>query len=106
MSIHFTVALAVFLLTSVRAGRVVLALDALQLGAQPLQVGILAATFSVLPMLCSWQAGKLADRYGSRWPLMLGAACGACGNNPISVASNTPKPAGTLLARPARMLST
>lgn len=79
MSIYFTFALAVFLLTSVRAGRVVLALDALQLGAQPLQVGILAATFSVLPMLCSWQAGKLADRYGSRWPLMLGAACGACG---------------------------
>ncbi len=66
-------------MTSVQAGRVLLALYALKLGAQPFAIGILAATFSVLPMLLSWQVGKLSDRFGSRWPLMFGAAGGAGG---------------------------
>ena len=30
-------------------------------------------------MLLSWQVGKLSDRFGSRWPLLFGAAGGACG---------------------------
>jgi MFS family permease len=58
---------------------VLLTLYALNLGAKPLVVGMLAATFSALPMLLSWQVGKLADRFGSRWTLMAGAAGGACG---------------------------
>jgi len=79
MPLYFTFALVLFNMTSVQAGRVLLALYALKLGAQPFAVGILAATFSVLPMLLSWQVGKLSDRFGSRWPLMFGAAGGACG---------------------------
>jgi MFS family permease len=79
MSLYFTFALVLFNMTSVQAGRVLLALYALKLGAQPFAVGILAATFSVLPMLLSWQVGKLSDRFGSRWPLTFGAAGGACG---------------------------
>ena len=61
------------------AGRVLLILYALKLGAQPFAIGILAATYSVLPMLLSWQVGRLSDRFGSRWLLMFGAAGGACG---------------------------
>ncbi|MHB9098475.1 MAG: MFS transporter, partial [Syntrophales bacterium] len=79
LPIYFTFALVLFNMTSVQAGRVLLALYALQLGAQPFAIGILAATFSVLPMLLSWQVGKLTDRFGSRWPLMFGAAGGAGG---------------------------
>ena len=79
MPLYFTFALVFFNMTSVQAGRVLLALYALKLGAQPFAVGILAATFSVLPMLLSWQVGKLSDRFGSRWPLLFGAAGGACG---------------------------
>jgi MFS family permease len=79
MPLYFTFTLVFFNMTSVQAGRVLLALYALKLGAQPFAVGILAATFSVLPMLLSWQVGKLSDRFGSRWPLMFGAAGGACG---------------------------
>ncbi|MDP1990642.1 MAG: MFS transporter [Syntrophales bacterium] len=79
MPLYFTFALVLFNMTSVQAGRVLLALYALKLGAQPFAVGILAATFSVLPMLLSWQVGKLSDRFGSRWPLLFGAAGGACG---------------------------
>lgn len=61
------------------AGRVLLILYALKLGAQPFAIGILAATYSVLPMLLSWQVGRLSDRFGSRWLLMFGAIGGACG---------------------------
>ena len=79
MSIQYVLALTLFSMTGVRAGRVLLALYALQLGAQPLMVGVLAATFSVFPMLLSLLAGRFADRFGSRWPLIIGATGGACG---------------------------
>jgi MFS family permease len=79
MSIYFPFTLALFNMSGMRASRVLLALYALKLGAQPLAVGVLAATFSAFPMLLSWQAGKLADRFGSRWLLLFGAAGGACG---------------------------
>ena len=59
--------------------RVVFALYALDLGAQPFTVGILAAAFSVFPMLFSVTAGQLADRFGARWPLMFGAFASGLG---------------------------
>ncbi len=79
MSIHFTHALLLLSGTSMKAAQVLLALYALNRGAQPFAVGILAATYAVFPVLLSWQVGKLADRFGSRWPLMFGSACGAFG---------------------------
>jgi MFS family permease len=79
MSINFTLALMLLSGTSMKAAKVLLALYALNRGAQPFAVGVLAATYSVFPMLLSWQVGKFADRFGSRWPLMFGAACGAFG---------------------------
>jgi MFS family permease len=79
MSIYLTFALGLSVNTIVQAGRVLLTLYALQLGAQPFAVGILAATFSVLPMLISWQVGRFADRFGSRWLLMVGTVGGAVG---------------------------
>jgi MFS family permease len=42
-------------------------------------VGLLAATFSAFPAVLSWPVGKLADRFGSRWLLMLGAFGGGIG---------------------------
>jgi len=56
-----------------------LSLYALNLGAQPLGVGALAATFSIFPMLLAVTAGRLVDRYGARWPMTLGALCSAFG---------------------------
>lgn len=79
MLVYLTFALALLNMSSVRAGRVLLPLFALHLGAQPFAVGVLAATFSVFPMLLSWPIGRLSDRFGSRWLLILGAAGGACG---------------------------
>ena len=79
MSIHFALALSLLNMTTMRAGRVVLALYALDLGAAPLTVGLLAATFSVFPALLSWPAGRLVDRFGSRWVLTIGALGGGLG---------------------------
>jgi len=79
MPLYLTFALALSIVTIVQAGRVLLTLYALKLGAQPFAVGILAATFSVLPMLISWQVGRFSDRFGSRWLLMFGTVVSAFG---------------------------
>lgn len=79
MPLYLTFSLALSIMTIVQAGRVLLTLYALKLGAQPFAVGILAASFSVLPMLLSWQIGKFTDRFGSRWPLLFGTVGGAFG---------------------------
>ncbi|OGA15904.1 MAG: hypothetical protein A3H32_09710 [Betaproteobacteria bacterium RIFCSPLOWO2_02_FULL_63_19] len=77
--INFAFALSFIFFISSQAGRVLLALDALRLGANPFAVGALSATFSVFPMTFSWIAGQLADRFGSRWLLMAAAAGSSCG---------------------------
>ena len=74
MSINYIFTLSFFNMMSVRSGRVLIALYALQLGAQSFAVGLLAATFSVFPGVLSWPIGILTDRIGSRWPLMFGTA--------------------------------
>ena len=79
MSVHFPFALSLFAVIMVRGGRVLLALYALQLDAQPFTVGVLAATFSVLPMLLAYQVGRLSDRFGARWPLFFGLGGGGLG---------------------------
>ena len=35
-------------------------------------VGMLAATYALFPATLSWPVGMLADRFGSRWPLLIG----------------------------------
>jgi MFS family permease len=57
--------------TAVRAGNMVLVLYALKLGSSAFVIGLLGAMFAVLPMLFSMPAGKLADRFGSRAPLLV-----------------------------------
>jgi MFS family permease len=79
MSIYFVFSLVLFNITSVQAGRVLITLYALKLGAQPFTIGLLAALYSVLPMLLSVQVGRLSDRFGSRWLLMFGSVGGAVG---------------------------
>jgi len=77
--LYLAFALALLNMANVRAARVLFALYALKQGAEPAAVGALAATFSAFPMLLSWTAGRMSDRYGSRWLLIGGGACGALG---------------------------
>ena len=79
MSVHYLVALALFNMASVRAGRVLLTLYALKLGAEPAAIGLLAASFSIIPLLFSWVSGRWSDRFGSRWLLMIGVVGSSCG---------------------------
>lgn len=79
MSIYFVFALNFFSGATVQASRVVLPLYALDLGARPVTIGILAATFSMFPMLLAVAAGKLADCFGSRWLIVCGVVGGGLG---------------------------
>jgi MFS family permease len=79
MSIYALLFLTLFNGSGARASRVLLALFALDFGAGPLTVGLIVATFSVCPMLFSVTAGKLADRFGSRWLLLAGGVISVLG---------------------------
>ncbi len=79
MLIYYTFLLSLLNMTSVRAARVLLTLYAINLGAEAFVVGILAAMFGLFPALLSWFSGRIADRFGSRWPVMFGAAAGGAG---------------------------
>ena len=79
MSIYSVLVLAFVNNIGSRASRVLLTLYALHLGAQPLTIGLLAATIGLFPMLLSWWSGRLSDRFGARWLLTLGAAGSALG---------------------------
>ncbi|MBX3666364.1 MAG: MFS transporter [Burkholderiales bacterium] len=52
--------------------RVLNTLYALELGATPLHIGFLLATYGVFPLLLAVAAGRIADRYGSRMPVIAG----------------------------------
>lgn len=78
-AINFLLLLALLNQTAVQAARVVLALFALDLGAQPFAVGILAGMFSAFPMLLAVPVGRIADRLGARRPLLFGSAVAGSG---------------------------
>jgi predicted MFS family arabinose efflux permease len=79
MSIFFILSLTLINSVSVQAARVALPLYTLNLGGGALTVGLLATSFSVLPMLLSVPTGRFVDRFGSRWLLVLGAVGGGAG---------------------------
>lgn len=77
--IHF-VHIQMFLTFSAFLGaRVLFSLFALDSGASPLQVGVLAAGSQLAPVLLAFHAGRLVDRLGSRRPLVVAAMCGMAG---------------------------
>src|SRR5689334_5360976 len=72
-TIYFVFALNSLQGVSYFANRIVLALFALDMGARPLTVGVLAALFSVAPAMLAVHVGKLADRHGARGLLLWGS---------------------------------
>ncbi|MGA0025294.1 MAG: MFS transporter [Burkholderiales bacterium] len=53
--------------------RVVASLLALDLGAGPLMIGVLIASYSIFQLGFALIVGRISDRYGSRWPMLGGA---------------------------------
>lgn len=60
-------------MSAFRGSKVLVSLFALDLGAPQIMLGIIVALYSLCPMLLALYAGKLADRFGVRWPLALGS---------------------------------
>lgn len=72
-SVHFVVLLSVLSGIGHRGSKVLVSLSALALGANPLTVGILAALYAVFPLLLAVYAGRVSDRIGVRYPILLGS---------------------------------
>ena len=79
MAIKLILLLNILVFVGVNAARIVFSLYALKLGATPAGVGGILAMLYVFPLLLAWPVGVLADRFGARWLLVVGVACGACG---------------------------
>lgn len=77
MQIYLILTLSAFNSLGVQAARVMVALYALELGASPIMVGIVGATFSFFPVLLAVTAGRFTDKFGALWPLL----CGACASS-------------------------
>ena len=72
MTLYAVVVLSVLNSVSQRGSKVAVSLYALELGAGSLAVGILAALFAIFPLLLAVHAGRASDRYGVRYPMLLG----------------------------------
>jgi MFS family permease len=71
------IACAAGLYTAVIGFRVTVALAAVHLGLSPASIGLVLATFALVPMLLAVRGGQLIDRVGVRRPMLVGAAlCG------------------------------
>jgi len=76
----YQIMLVVVLWNSAYKGvRVLNTLYALELGATPLHIGLLLATYGVFPLLLAVLAGRIADRYGSRVPIIAGMVVSTVG---------------------------
>ncbi len=77
--IRYVFILTLLTFSTVTAMRLLMSLYALKLGAQPLTVGLLSATFSFVPMTLAVVAGKISDRHGARWLMLWTIAIAALG---------------------------
>ena len=73
MTIHTVFAIALCNMSSLRASKVLVALFAIELGANPFMIGTLVAVYSLFPMLLALYAGRLSDQFGVRTPMIAGS---------------------------------
>jgi MFS family permease len=73
VTLYLVVLLSVLCSIAQRGSKVTVSLFALELGAGSLAVGVLAALFATFPLLLAVHAGRISDRFGVRYPMLLGA---------------------------------
>src|SRR6267143_593280 len=73
MSVYFVILLSVLSSIAYRGSKVLVSLDALHLGANSFMVGVLVALYAVFPLLLAVYAGRISDRIGVRYPILLGS---------------------------------
>src|SRR5258706_501995 len=74
MSVYFVILLSVLSSIAYRGSKVLVSLDALHFGANSFMVGVLVALYAVFPLLLAVYAGRISDRIGVRYPILLGSA--------------------------------
>src|SRR5258706_4561221 len=77
--LYFVVLLSVLANAALRCSKVLVSLDAIELGDSAFTIGVIAALFAVFPLLLAVQAGRISDRIGVRRPILLGAICMSAG---------------------------
>jgi predicted MFS family arabinose efflux permease len=77
--LYFVVLLSILANAALRGSKVLVSLDAIELGASAFTIGVIAALFAVFPLLLAVQAGRISDRIGVRRPILLGALCMSIG---------------------------
>jgi len=73
LSLYEILAIVLLWNTCYKGARVANTLYALDLGAGPLDTGLLLATYGFFPLLLAVFIGKIADRYGVRVPVVVGS---------------------------------
>lgn len=73
MAIWLIVLVTVLTHTSFKGSKVLISLYAIELGANPFEIGVLFAMYSMFPIVLSIYAGRVADRFGARAPMVFGA---------------------------------
>src|SRR2546423_12372002 len=96
MSVYCVVLLSVLSSIAHRGSKVLVSLDALQLGANSFMVGVLAALYAVFPLLLAVYAGRISDRIGVRYPILFGS---------VGITAGPPLPARARGVRPPLVLS-
>jgi MFS family permease len=79
MSVGTIFVIALCNMASMRASKVSVALFGIELGANPLEIGVLVALYSLFPMLLALHLGRLSDRFGMRLPMVCGSLGMAAG---------------------------
>src|SRR5690348_6316266 len=74
ISIRSVLLIVVLNMTSFRASKMLVSLFAIELHASQFMIGVLIALYSLLPVLLALHAGKVADRFGVRWPMIIGSS--------------------------------
>lgn len=72
MSFYVIVVLTMLNHIAYKGSKVLIALFALDLGANPFAIGILFSMYALFPVFLSVYAGKVSDRFGFRAPMLIG----------------------------------
>ncbi len=72
MTLYLAVLASVLTSIAQRGSKVTLSLYALDLGAGAFAVGLLGALYASFPLILAVHAGRISDRFGVRYPMLLG----------------------------------
>lgn len=73
MSFYVIVVLTMLNHIAFKGSKVLIALFAIDLGANPFAIGILFSMYALFPVFLSVYAGKVSDRFGFRAPMLIGS---------------------------------